>query len=105
MPVSNRATSEGMTSYRAGDSTMSSHVATALGMRLNYAVDIFGGGSRTEALIGNALGLHKAGYYKTMVLSRSMNGRSGRRMGSQVPSGPVLPTPASGDNQFYMQWG
>ena len=56
MPVSNRATSEGMTSYRAGDSTMSSHVATALGMRLNYAVDIFGGGSSTEGLFGNAIG-------------------------------------------------
>jgi len=84
---------------------MSTHVATALGMRVNYAVDVFSGGSSTEALIGNAIGLLEAGYCKTMVLFRSMNGRSGRRMGSQAPSGPVLPTRASGDNQFYMQWG
>ena len=96
---------DGMTSYQAGDSTMSTHVATALGMRLNYAVDIFGGGSSTEALVGNAIGLLEAGYCKTMVLFRSMNGRSGRRMGGQAPSGPVPPTRASGDNQFYMQWG
>jgi 3-oxoacyl-[acyl-carrier-protein] synthase III len=36
---------DGMTSYQAGDSTTSPHVATSLGMRLNYAVDILGGGS------------------------------------------------------------
>ncbi len=34
-----------------------------------------------------------------------MNGRSGRRMGGQAPGGPVPPTRADGDNQFYMHWG
>src|ERR1700684_4568058 len=48
---------DGMTSYSIGDSTTSPHVATALGMRLNYAVDILGGGSSGGALVGNALGL------------------------------------------------
>ena len=59
MPVSNRPTSpdiDSTTSYQAGDSTLSTHVTAALGMRLNYAVDIFGGGSSTEGLFGNAIG-------------------------------------------------
>src|SRR5712692_1967566 len=46
---------DGMTSYQAGDSTTSPHVASSLGIRLNYSVDILGGGSSTEALeIGRA---------------------------------------------------
>ena len=70
---------DGMTSYQAGDSTSSNHVATSLGIRLNYSLDIFGGGSSTEALVGHAIGLLEAGYCKTIVIFRSMNGRSGRR--------------------------
>ena len=96
---------DGMTSYQAGDSTSSNHVSTALGIRLNYSLDIFGGGSSTEALVGHAIGLLEAGYCKTIVLFRSMNGRSGRRMGGQAPSGPVPPARAEGDAQFYMHWG
>ena len=80
---------DGMTSYQAGDSTTSNHIATSLGMRLNYSVDILGGGSSTEALIGNTIGLLEASYCKTMVIFRSMNGRSGRRMGGQAPSGQI----------------
>ena len=80
---------DGMTSYQAGDSTSSNHVSTSLGIRLNYSLDIFGGGSSTEALVGHAIGLLEAGYCKTIVIFRSMNGRSGRRMGGQAPSGPV----------------
>jgi acetyl-CoA acetyltransferase len=75
---------DGMTSYQAGDSTTSPHVATALGMRLNYAVDILGGGSSGEALVANSIGLIEAGYCKTMVIFRSMNGRSGRRMAGRL---------------------
>ncbi len=52
---------DGMTSYQAGDSTTSNHVATALGIRLNYSLDILGGGSSTEALTGHAIGLLEAG--------------------------------------------
>jgi acetyl-CoA acetyltransferase len=96
---------DGMTSYQAADSTTSAHVATALGMRLNYCVDIFGGGSSTEALVAHAIGLIEAGYAKTIVIFRSMNGRSGRRMGGQIPGGPIPVATASDDNQFNMGWG
>ena len=72
---------DGITSYNAADSTSGMHIASALGMRLNYQVDIMGGGSSTEALIAHAVGLVVGGYCNTMVIFRSMNGRSGRRMG------------------------
>src|ERR1700731_5227209 len=68
---------DGMTSYQAGDSTTTPHVATALGMRLNYAVDILGGGSSGEALVANSIGLVEAGNWKTMVIFGKMNGRPG----------------------------
>ena len=96
---------DGMTSYQAADSTSSAHVATALGMRLNYCLDIFGGGSSTEALVAHAIGLIEAGYAKTIVCFRSMNGRSGRRMGGQIPGGPIPVATATDDNQFNMGWG
>jgi acetyl-CoA acetyltransferase len=96
---------DGMTSYQVGDSTSSNHVATALGMRLNYSVDIVGGGSSTEALIAHAIGLLEAGYCKNMVIFRSMNGRSGVRMGGQSPTGPAQPAMAAGDGQFRMVQG
>ena len=96
---------DGMTSYQVADSTSSAHVATALGMRLNYCLDIFGGGSSTEALVAHAIGLIEAGYAKTIVCFRSMNGRSGRRMGGQIPGGPIPVATAMDDNQFNMGWG
>ena len=50
---------DGLTSYQAGDSTTSPHVATALGMRLNYAVDILGGGSSTESVACRFFGVRE----------------------------------------------
>ena len=61
---------DGITSYNAADSTSGMHIATALGMRLNYQVDIMGGGSSTEALIAHAVGLVVGGYCNTMVVLR-----------------------------------
>src|SRR5438105_14295990 len=68
---------DGMTSYQAGDSTTSNHVATTLGTRLNYSPDIMGGGPSTEALIGHAVGLLEGGYRKVNVVFRPMNRPSG----------------------------
>ncbi|MCH8189986.1 MAG: thiolase [Chloroflexi bacterium] len=87
---------DGITSYTAMDSTSGMAIASCLGMRLNYQVDITGGGSSTEALIAHAVGLLEGGYCNTMVIFRSMNGRSGRRMGGQTPSGPMPPMPIAG---------
>jgi acetyl-CoA acetyltransferase len=96
---------DGITSYNAMDSTSGMAIATALGMRLNYQVDIMGGGSSTEALIAHAVGLLEGGYCNYMLIFRSMNGRSGRRMGGQAPSGPMPPMPVSSPGSFGLLYG
>src|SRR5881398_4069612 len=48
---------DGMLSYQSGDSTFSTFIAGDLGLRLNFYMDVFGGGSSTEALVGMAMGL------------------------------------------------
>jgi acetyl-CoA acetyltransferase len=96
---------DGMTSYQGGaggDSTTAAHIASSLGLRLNYATEMLGGGSATEMLIAHAVGLIEGGYCKTVVIFRSMNGRSGRRYGGQAPGGPVPATPAAGEGQFMV---
>ena len=98
---------DGMTSYNVmGDSTTSNHIATALGIRLNYSVDVHGGGSSGEMLVANAIGLIEAGYAKTIVVWRSMNGRTFRRIGGQAVGGAAPVAQAvGGDIQFQAQWG
>jgi acetyl-CoA acetyltransferase len=96
---------DGITSYNAMDSTSGMAIATSLGMRLNYQVDIMGGGSSTEALIAHAVGLLEGGYCNYMLIFRSMNGRSGRRMGGQAPGGPMPPMPVMSAGQFGQVFG
>jgi acetyl-CoA acetyltransferase len=68
-------------SYHENDSCGSHWLATYLGARPSYYNDIHGGGGSTEVLIAEAVGLIEAGIAKTCLLFRSMNGRSGKRMG------------------------
>src|SRR5437773_9687797 len=72
---------DGMMSYQNGDSTFAPFVAPDLGIRLNFYMDVVGGGSSTEALIGLAMGAIEAGMCKTVALFRSMNGYSDFRIG------------------------
>src|SRR5260370_16498793 len=52
---------DGMMDYQGGDSTLANHVASDLGIRLNFYMDVMGGGSSTEALVALAMGaLHAA---------------------------------------------
>src|SRR5262245_62980673 len=48
---------DGMLSYQSGDSTFSTFIAGDVGIRPNFYMDVFGGGSSTEALIGMAMGV------------------------------------------------
>ena len=48
---------DGMMSYQNNDSTPSNWVAGDLGIRLDFFMDVVGGGSSTEALIGLAMEL------------------------------------------------
>jgi acetyl-CoA acetyltransferase len=72
---------DGMLDYQGGDSTLAPHVAPDLGIRLNFYMDVMGGGSSTEALVGLAMGAIEAGMCKTVAIYRSMNGYSEFRIG------------------------
>src|ERR1700726_2762059 len=72
---------DGMLSYQFNDSVFSPFVAGDLGIRLNFYMDVFGGGSSTEALVGIAMGVIEAGLCKTVVIFRPMNGYSQVRIG------------------------
>src|SRR5271170_5192949 len=72
---------DGMLSYQSGDSTFSTFIAGDLGMRLNFYMDVFGGGSSTEALVRLEMGLMEAGMCKTVAIFRAMNGFSQVRIG------------------------
>src|SRR3974377_1509112 len=56
---------DGMLSYQSGDSTFSPFVAGDLGIRLNFYMDVFGGGSSTEGVVGIAIGVIDAGLGNT----------------------------------------
>src|ERR1043165_9397192 len=85
---------DGMLSYQSGDSTFSTFIAGDLGLRLNFYMDVFGGGSSTEALIGMAIGLMEAGMCKCVAIFRAMNGFSQVRIGG---TGARAAAPVAGD--------
>ena len=72
---------DGMLSYSMNDSTPSFHVASDVGTRLNFFMDVNGGGSSTEALVGIAIGVIEAGMCETVAIFRAMNGYSKTRIG------------------------
>src|SRR5260370_19708535 len=67
---------DGMLDYSGGDSTSATFISGDLGMRLNFYMDVVGGGSSTEALVGIAIGIMEAGMCKCVAIFRSMNGYS-----------------------------
>jgi acetyl-CoA acetyltransferase len=81
---------DGMMSYMVMDSTSSPTVGADLGMRLDFYMDVVGGGSSIEALIGLAIGAIEAGMCKTVALFRSMNGATGARMGGSGRGAPMI---------------
>jgi acetyl-CoA acetyltransferase len=72
---------DGMLDYQGGDSTLANWVAPDLGIRLNFFMDVMGGGSSVEALVGLAMGAIEAGMCNTVAIYRSMNGYSEFRIG------------------------
>ena len=93
---------DGMMSYQNGDSTPSPWVAPDLGIRLNFYMDVVGGGSSTEALIGLAMGAIEAGMCRTVAIFRSMNGRSEVRIGG---TGVRAAQPVRGLDLAQRPWG
>src|SRR6476660_7998661 len=93
---------DGMLSYQSGDSTFSPFVAGDLGIRLNFYMDVFGGGSSTEALVGIAMGVIEAGMCKVVVIFRAMNGFSQVRIGG---TGARSAVPVAGENLHNRAYG
>src|ERR1700742_2395293 len=93
---------DGMLSYQSGDSTFSTFIAGDLGLRLNFYMDVFGGGSSTEALIGMAIGLMEAGMCKCVAIFRAMNGFSQVRIGG---TGARAAAPVMGDALHGLAYG
>ncbi|MGI9476448.1 MAG: thiolase C-terminal domain-containing protein [Hyphomicrobiaceae bacterium] len=93
---------DGMLSYSGGDSTFAPFVAGDLGIRLNFYMDVFGGGSSTEALVGIAIGVIEAGMCNTVAIFRSMNGYSQVRIGG---TGARSAVPVKGDEIHSRAYG
>jgi hypothetical protein len=94
---------DGMMSYSfMNDSTSSMLVAGDLGIRLNFYMDVSGGGSSTEALIGIAMGVIEAGMCSTVAIFRAMNGYSQHRVGG---TGKGAEAPIGGDSLHERVYG
>ncbi len=93
---------DGMMSYSGNDSTASPMLAGDLGIRLNFYMDVQGGGSSSEALIGLAIGAIEAGMCETVVVFRSMNGYSQVRIGG---TGARASVPVGGDALHAAAYG
>jgi acetyl-CoA acetyltransferase len=86
---------DGLLSYQLfGDSTFSTFIAGDLGIRPNFYMDVVGGGSSTEALVGIAIGVIEAGLCRSVVIFRAMNGYSQTRIGG---TGARAVEPVAGD--------
>ncbi|MEV0588242.1 acetyl-CoA acetyltransferase [Nonomuraea sp. NPDC050310] len=74
-------------SYHLGDSAPAVAVAAALGIeRLGWHNDIWGGGTQTASILGDAALLISSGLARHVLIYRAMNGRSGRRL-TTLPTG------------------
>ncbi len=80
---------DGVAGFQIGDSIRNEYVAHGLGLHINYGCDLYSGGSSPEAVALHAAGLIVGGFCHTVAIYRSMNGRTGQRMGGQSISGPA----------------
>src|SRR6266705_3582423 len=93
---------DGMLDYSGGDSTSATFISGDLGMRLNFYMDVVGGASSTEALVGMAIGIMEAGMCKCVAIFRSMNGYSQVRIGG---TGARSAAPVAGDMLHNRAYG
>ncbi|MBI2153645.1 MAG: hypothetical protein HYU24_08040 [Candidatus Rokubacteria bacterium] len=93
---------DGMMSYQGNDSTPSLIVGPDLAIRLNFWMDVVGGGSSTEALIGLAMGAIEVGLCRTVAIFRSMNGYTEVRIGG---TGTRAAAPVRGQELAWRPYG
>lgn len=99
---------DGMGCFSAGDSSPSAAVARAVGVDdLAWCTDLFGGGNYAAAVVACAARAVAAGDCDVAVVYRSLNGRSGKRFGTQVGTPEVGGEMQFGAPQGYLvppQW-
>lgn len=94
-------TIDGIGTFHLNDSTSTGAVATATGVpQLTWTLDWLAGGNAPAALIGQAAAAIDRGEANAIVCFRSMNGRSGRRLG-----GSGFEPAAGGAAQYYQPMG
>lgn len=88
---------DGVLDFQTSDSASAPDVARAIGAtNLALALDISGGGNLAVSVVGQAMSAVQSGVCETVVIYRSLNGRSGNRYGS----GEVPAVPMRGELQF-----
>lgn len=76
---------DGIVCYGENDTCVAMSVGSAIGVEeLAWDIDVYGGGNKVCAVTTIAANAIKAGIADTVVVYRSMNGRSGQRFGSTV---------------------
>lgn len=92
---------DGIVSFQLGDSVPVQYVAEALGLeRVRWHNDISGGGTQCASILGDAQRAIDAGAAETMVVFRSLNGRTGKRL-----SRTSLRVGADAEEQFILPYG
>jgi acetyl-CoA acetyltransferase len=88
-------------SYHMNDSAPVPYVARSLGIDpLGWHNEIFGGGTQSASILGDAAMLITSGLARRVLIFRALNGRSGKRM-SQAP----LRMGAGAEEQFTLPYG
>jgi acetyl-CoA acetyltransferase len=100
---------DGLATHHVSDSASVSDMGHALGLKgLSWFHEELGGGSKAPAVVANAARACLDGSATTVVVYRSLNGRSGRRMGSygggSGGSGGGLVV-SLGDLQYQLPYG
>jgi acetyl-CoA acetyltransferase len=92
---------DGVLSYHMGDSAPVITVVDALGLdRVRWHNEIFGGGSQSASILGDAAMIVERGLASLVLVFRAMNGRSGHRMGRTA-----LRLGDGGEDQFTLPYG
>lgn len=92
---------DGLTTHHVNDSAPLSEVAAALGLEIGWYHEELGGGSRAPVVLASAARACITGTARHVVCYRSLNGRSGPRMGG---SGGVRTLPSS-HLQYQVPYG
>lgn len=93
---------DGLATHHVNDSVGPHEVAAALGITgITWSQEEIGGGSKAPVVVGNAAAAVASGLARTVVVYRSLNGRSGPRMGGTGGGAPLVRT----DTLFQIPYG